>query len=890
MRKSCVAYLLLAGIVPASVHAQDPRATANPNPCAALQTQLRDYRAPAGAPIQRIKGRPFLYNGVDDIVAPLDRPLRLSPDFVGDFKSSCVVFEVAFDGRGGLAHNTPLVVWPPIRNDMIASREQAGAEVLRQIPFDRVLRQVPGAGLRHLVAVPLWPKHPFYTNAGDRVAAALSNDLGELGYGGSFERIAQDKDVSIYKVQDIQQGGTLTLKFVVLRDIGESDAILSVRMEGSGGMQRPLPDGRVAEIFNRSIAPWTEKRAANSAFPVSSINVEVRHHARSFRIPYESRDRDSSAFPFATDPASGKPVDSPLLQLTSGGSRRSGPIRWNHHVGIPRYATIADARKILAAEAMTPEQRRAAAEQKHAEEVAQQQKQDAEKDAIQAAARTRDDPGNPLASLGYQNGAPMLTAGRATYYLTESTAPGSSAKVRAVVAVHAIGANEPVVELVHVTDDNYRYADRRVAFVQQKLVPQALARWPDLRRVEIHHHVKGQQLPDTAEFRRMGPRAWGHNFDQPVFEEQYLLSSGSWRPLYELDQGRLPQVDLSLREYSRTASEARAFRAELEDGKRIANLSPEARQAELRQRRLALQAGRAPGYVYKSDRFWAELPRFGIPERVFAGDFSGVSLDAAFARHFTEFVTAYSSHCSKQVKATGDYTKYTITRRELTLDGYGNVKFHGPESVTEIYVEGRFVKKYEELGKVVELATAGQAIAMVMDGDGMAAMGAKILTTRPDQLLNDLIWGGSRPGGQSFEMMSGLVAVTYSWREFVGNRPCESATTHQMRENLLLAANGQRSLQSQGRRVANAAAETEPLVPSHGQRTLFDACYESQDYTKSDFCICMDMRGSKVMNTDQRQRYTQDFDKYFLEIVLAKKGGPADPRWRLYELLQQCPN
>lgn len=867
-----VVWALFQGFAPPARAAwDDPRATANP--CANWQEDLRTRRR-LTPDEQRIHGWPYLYDGVAKLSAPMSRPIMLSPEFSGSWKASCVIFEVMFSERNGeltIERETARVVYPPVRSDVIAQRQQFAAEVLRQIPFSHVIVNKPAPGTAYLVAVPLWPAHPFYTNHPDLVAGPVVGDLRDRGYSDA-ERIGGGDGIDVYKVfeQRSPRGKDLRVNFVVVRNLREDEPIVQIREVPGSLRTEQRPEGPVVEIFERLIAPWLRKQAESAPLSLRQIHAEVRHYARDFRVPYDSRNGEAGLGTVA-DHKTGQPVDHPLLVAYHSGNvvPGDGMVRWGHNLSQPRYANIGELKQLLAEAHLSKEERARRAREAREKIEQAQAAHDHKLDAQRQEVRRRLDANNPLASLGYSKATLLFKQEKVVYFLSEAASPHRPVAQRVVVAVHEIGENDPVVELVPAGGDGpyYHYAPSRVAFVQDRLVPAALARWPDLRTLEIHHHVRGIPLADTAEFRRMGARAFGFGYDQPLFEESYSQhqSTGPWRPLYET-WSRPRLVDLKLSEYGRSVAEARALRAGLTEAQRVATLSPEQQRAELRAQRLKIQAERSPHYVYKSDYFWTSHPRFYIPQHVFDGNFGAFQINTQFPRHFSWFLEAYSANCEEYVQKPR--MRRTIITQSVRTDRWGFVTSTGPEKRRDIYIEMRFWPKYEEYEKVLGAAVLKDFASILFSSN---------IDLSPQRMME-----------VGMERVNEVFALAVSWKRFFRENHCTSATVEQMRENMLRAANGQPSLQAAGIRVPNAASETEPLVPPRDKATIFDACYENNEYKKADFCMCMDTRARKVMSQKELKKYSGDFSLYYNEIVFPHKGGLQDPRWRLYDLLKQC--
>jgi hypothetical protein len=373
----------------------------------------------------------------------------------------------------------------------------------------------------------------------------------------------------------------------VLRTWGEQEQIVTIRgvTESTpvGPLTSRVPEGPVAAVFEQAIRPWMERQ------PGRFLRAEVRHHSRAFRIPHDKRNT-SASLDIVFDPSSQQPVDHPLLTARHDGIRQpgDGSVRWGHNVNPPAFASIAELKPMLAEAQLTKEERgRRAQTRQQTAEAAEREHQTA-LDARQREVRSRSDPKNPLAGLGYLNASMLLTEGATTYYLSEAKAETTGMKERVVVALHEVGADDSVLELELGGRGNVRYADARVSFVRERLAPPALARWPDLSRLIVQHHVRNLPLEDTAEFRRAGARGYGFEYDQPLFEEVYGRNgnAGPWLPEYELERWtRARSINLALFEFSPTVVEARALRAQLKENARLAKLSPDERRTALRAKR-----------------------------------------------------------------------------------------------------------------------------------------------------------------------------------------------------------------------------------------------------------------------------------------------------------------
>lgn len=847
MRRVAALFHTALLLLTAAAHAQDPRA--NANPCQAFADDQRFRR----------QMPPLLYNGVDKLVAPMETPIKLPPEFVGDWRAVCVFVEFTVREQGGglvIEREHPRGTYPPRRSDMTAPVLQAGVEVLRQIPLAKVLPRRPTPGATHIIAVPLWPGHSFYNTDPTQV---IGHDLREIGYVDAH-RVAERDGVSVYRVFDRNN----QLVFVAMRTLGETDPIAEFAdaEPQPGSFERLKYKGAVADIFRELIEPSVRDRRN----PV--LQVEVRHYARGVRYRSDPRNTEVN-LQLANDPASNRPVDHPLFISTHVGTRAANspePYAWSdRRVGRRQYANLGELNRLIAELKVPPEEKARRAQEAHAKAEQARTAREREIDAQQQAVRQQIDPNNPLASLGYPNATPLVRQGRTNYFLSEIAADR-----RVVVAVHEIGENDRIFTMVPGPQGGFRYTEPHIGFVQQHLVPAALARWPGLTRVAIHHHVRGLALADTPDFRRL-MRSRGYTYEKPLFEEEYGRqdASNAWRPFYEIGTWSRERAIFPQRhEFHLSFAEARAMGAAKVESQRLANASPEQRREELTAKRLQLQQTRSPHTVHKSDRFWMSLPGFDIPERVFNGDFAAFEINRVFPQHYRWFLEVYSKRCTDEVKKAQKVWKVTHTWTPVETDRFGNVRWRGKPEVTELFFDDRFYGKYKEYESILVFSVIKDFFDMFM-------------SDKVNPSLSDLV-------GPSWRVVKDVLNLTYSWRQFFNEAECTSASLFQMRENMLRAALGRPSLQAEGVRIPNAVSESQPLVPAPEDRTIFDSCYLDHEYKERSFCACMDRQAEQVMRPEERRRYSADFSLFYKDNVFAEKSGPGDPRWRLYKLVQAC--
>lgn len=843
-----VALFLVAGLSgPRAASAQAPATT---NPCKTFLDEPRNRRQ---APL-------LAYNGVDKLAAPMDKPAVLPPRFATEPYHACVFVEVVLRNQGGQLVIERLAsrgMYPNRRSDVMPEYQQAAEQVLRQVPLAKVLPGQFSAGVPHLIAVPLWPGHGFYGNNGSQV---IGNDLRELGYSDA-EKIGEKDGVTVYKVYD-QGPRDASLIYVALRTLGDNDPIAEFEeiAPQPGSFDKLKYKGAVANILNDIIVPSLRNRPGRNA-----IVVTVRHYARGLQIKFDSKNT-SVSLPLANDPKTRQYADHPLFESRHAGRRmrETDPYAWtDESVGARSYANIGELKKLLAELNVPQEEKTRRAQEAKAKTDQAEADRQAALDAQQKTVAQRSDANNALASLGYPNATLLFKQGRATYYLSEIAADR-----RVAVAVHELGEADRLFELVPGPEGGYRYPDAQIALIRQKVLPAAQARWTNLNRLPVHHHVRGMRLEDTPEFRKW-VRSKGFEYEQPLFEEEYGVNQGEsvWRPMYEVGTWSRERAIYPHRHESYlTIAEARTARGQKSEEQRLAKATPEQRKALLREKRLKEQATRSPHYVYKSDRYWIDHPRFYIPQQVFNGDFAAFQIRAQFPEHYRWFLEANSARCEPYIPKPRIHK--TIITQPMRTDRWGNTFSAGEPRETHIYIEKRFYDKYEEYEKVIGWETLRQFADLFFGGD---------VDKAPERVMK-----------VSWNKVKEVVGLAYAWKKFFNDHECTSATLFQMRENMWRAATGQPSLQAAGIPVPNAAAETEPLVPAPEDMTIFDACQEDHEYKERPFCMCMDEQAQRVMRPEERKRYSKDFSLYYQENVFPEKSGPGDPRWRLHMLVQTC--
>ena len=437
------------------------------------------------------------------------------------------------------------------------------------------------------------------------------------------------------------------------------------------------------------------------------------------------------------------------------------------------------------------------------------------------AAALAQDPESPQ-GRGHREATLFYQTPSVSYYLTQIPSTVPNALFDALIAVHTAPQAESdaflPLESVQVTYSNgstfpgSRYTDAYLQDFRSNVFPALAQKEPRLARMiraTTLHYVKGLHLADLPNFARARKlRTPNVTYEQPVaITELERGSSGDpWRPQYE--QYKVAG-DGDQESFYRVA-DARKARSEPRTAPTVQLSAKQKEAREHMERQVALAAARESqrrlqGIVYRSATFWRQFSEFQIPRMVFNGD--GVSIAevppvtkairsntvdtarlgevARFQNHFNSYVRSFHQYCH-------DFLPPTFTRAKGTRSSDPG----GPPDIVDM--DARFFPKFKQFGE----ASRAQAGALVFE-----TLGEVLRNTKAS--LSDVAMRNAN------RALSGLAA----WDAFFDKVPCHSATMRQMGENLLLAANGEGSMQSgkgpertSRALIAQAAQESEPYT------------------------------------------------------------------------------
>jgi len=270
------------------------------------------------------------------------------------------------------------------------------------------------------------------------------------------------------------------------------------------------------------------------------------------------------------------------------------------------------------------------------------------------------------------------------------------------------------------------------------------------------------------------------------------------------------------------------------------------------------------GLVRKSAAYW-DAYQTDIIRQVFDGGFgSDVDNDRRFMLLFCTYVELFSKKCQAYMPAKHEPVTVTqLTNRKW--DDNGNLISQNSQSWM-VEVDSRFVPKYNQFTGYLLSSKNGVAPALaVMSGKAS---------------------------------LSDMLAPALDMRKFFTTETGSSAAMHQLGENLLRGATGERSLQDVGGTIAGAATETDKSLPPGRFAHLVDACnawlrdpanakYRTGHDTE--YCQCLGENEEKVMTAEEVYYYANDFGARVWRGIAQPQQYCTDPAWpRLHPPLDGC--
>lgn len=817
-------------------------------------------------------GFPIFYNGVDKLAAAPEKVLKLSNEFKGPYKAGCVLMRVTLRERDGKLKPVDyryLIQSPGRTTDLAPRYIEAAEKVLTELDDFRVLPGNPQRDTTYIIAVPLWEKHAFYNPTAENV---VGRNLEHLGYADAV-LAGQNKNAVAYHVHSHRNSEF----YVVVKDYAEDEPILDFVDSG-----QKSPYGQPIKEYGPNTMAEFEALIKDhvTVHPYTTItHVEVRYYARNVDFDFQ---KTPVTVRRAVEPKTHRPVVNPVSIINVYALREGNTsISWSagepgrgvdNHI-LPN--TLADIRHAYEEENLSQEEVIRRAKLREAEQQKAREARDNELEGLAAerrAGRRGTDPADPLASYGYKNARMLLVDGNTTYFAAEVQQTNMPTPRRYVVALHDIGENDAVVDLEIKSGGRYEYKASRIRYLQATIMPLVKTVWPDHYRLIMHHHVKGQFVDDSSEFLR-GVRPYV-TYEQPIFTEDITSPAepaGLMRPNYVVTNLDLDLLVKFGPNDAVTVADARSYReadrAEKAERLRRRTLSADELSAERRAEVLAAEKARAPGWVYKTERYWSQFDNFYIPSKTFAGEFNAFRINVQFPDHFVRYVSSYSNFCRGHIT---NGIRRVISWDDVTYRG--GVEVSRVRKQTEIWVDRDYFPKFEEYEKLLDAAGLGRIF----------------------QIVGNRLTGADQDGSQMLQSIGQMIRnelqQSISWRQFFEDNSCTSATMVQMGQNLLRAAQGQPSLQAAGVPVSNADRESESMIVPRDQMTFFDACYDYNAYEKLEWCRCLATGAENTLSATERQTYTLDFKRFDREALTHPDPlPPASHRfWAMNEFVGAC--
>jgi hypothetical protein len=185
--------------------------------------------------------------------------------------------------------------------------------------------------------------------------------------------------------------------------------------------------------------------------------------------------------------------------------------------------------------------------------------------------------------------------------------------------------------------------------------------------------------------------------------------------------------------------------------------------------------GAGAGFVHKSYSYWHAYG--DLIKQVFNGSYgSDMNSSTGFRVLLGTYVDLYSARCRAYLPAT--HETLAMTQSTERTDKYGNVVERYVNQAYTVEVDSRFAPIYREYARSLG-STSGETLGLAL---GVAS-------------------GRLSP--------TDVVAPGTDMIKFFNTEKCQSAAMRQLAENLLRAAQGQKSLQDAGVRIAGAEAEND---------------------------------------------------------------------------------
>ena len=437
---------------------------------------------------------------------------------------------------------------------------------------------------------------------------------------------------------------------------------------------------------------------------------------------------------------------------------------------------------------------------------------------------------NPLADRKYEQSALLYEGPNLKVYAVKVL---SKTQVNLVAIHEELGEQDPILDL---NPSDASYSQKMLEHFNCAILPNVLYEWPDATTVHIAHYAKDVHLPNITV---------GGPVEQPMGGSLFQKGSGvQWVAGVTSDRGQANRNTLAQWKQIMAYEQAKADASYKELAAKRANRDDDERQK--RERTVKV------GLVYKNRSYWSQFQASEELNNLFSGE----QVPSVIHRSlYVSYVNTYSEVCGKYLPPDSK----TFKSFTLTKQGYITKE----EDVRYIRVHPQFVENYRSY----------------QDDPGFIAKW---------ETIQKILRGGIK--SFSSEVMSELFEPHLGMQEFVKRAGCQSATMKQMSENVLRQATEQPSLQAAGLRIPQADQESDAVTKVSRFTRFEEGCLDYEAGEKKKWCSCLDRVYRLVMTQEERVRYANDHQAWLDEIRFMQPQGKHDPRWRLYEPLNQCLN
>ena len=263
-------------------------------------------------------------------------------------------------------------------------------------------------------------------------------------------------------------------------------------------------------------------------------------------------------------------------------------------------------------------------------------------------------------------------------------------------------------------------------------------------------------------------------------------------------------------------------------------------------------------------------------EKVFNGKFGGLANNIDFKVYYSAFLVAYSDICSANLSS--DAQQRGFITQTVHVDELGSVVSKDKPIVREIFIEPKFLNKYDEYASSIDKHKTSKAWANMFQLQNSIGKNVKkkgIVTALTDAVKASL---SENPNWQmlAFHKKAG----------------CASATTTQLQENFWRASLNIASVQKDKIQIKNAKNESVAFKNVLSKRAFYESCIErlpTYDQSGVDYCTCMEKGAKQTMTKSEYEHYSKDFSLYYREVTNQLAGKPANDRiWVLNAINNAC--